>query len=130
MLTHAVDPLNLLIPILGLLLPIGALFLWIWQWHRLRVQELDFRHKERMAAIDKGLIDLPPDPPLQPAQMPTGARYLLRGLIWLGIGIAIVFGVRDWFDFQFGKFGWIAIAIGAAYLIFYFVETRESRAPG
>jgi hypothetical protein len=118
--------LILLIPILGLLLPIGALFLWILQWHRRRVQELDFRHKERMAAIDKGLLDLPPDPPMQAAQMPTAARYLLRGLIWLAIGLAIVFGVRDWLDSQIGKFGWIAVAIGAAYLIFCFVESRAS----
>jgi hypothetical protein len=100
----------------------GALFLWILQWHRRKVRELDSRHKERMAAIDKGLLDLPPEPPPQPAYIPTRDRYLLRGLIWLGIGLAIVFGIHDLFDSQIGKIGWIAVAIGAAYLIFYFVE--------
>ena len=128
--TSTVEPLILLIPILGLLLPMGALLLWILQWHKRRVQELDSRHKERMAAIDKGLLDLPPEPLPQPAQMPTRDRYLLRGLIWLGVGLAIVFGVRDFFASQIGKFGWIAVAIGVAYLVFYFIERRPSKDGG
>jgi hypothetical protein len=125
--THTVDPWILLIPILGLLLPMGALFLWIMQWHRRRLRELDSRHKERMAAIDKGLLDLPPEPLPQAAQILTRDRYLLRGLVWLGVGLAIVFGIRDLFDSQIGKFGWIPFAIGAAYLIFYFAEGRATK---
>jgi len=105
----------------------GALLLWILQWHKRRVQEIDSRHKERMAAIDKGLLDLPPEPLPQPAQMPTRDRYLFRGLIWFGTGLGIVFGVRDLFDSQVGKFGWIAVGIGAAYLVFYFAERRASK---
>jgi hypothetical protein len=86
-----------------------------------------------MAAIEKGL-ELPPESLPQPAQMPPRARYLLRGLIWLGVGLALTFGVRDWFGTQIGGCGWIAVAVGAAYLIFYCVEGRkaavsESEAP-
>jgi uncharacterized protein DUF6249 len=117
--------LILLLPILGITLPLIALILWIVQWHRRRLHELECRHKERMAAIDKGLLDLPPEPTPQPAQMPPRARYLLRGLIWLGVGLALVFGIRDLFDSQFGQIGWIAVAVGTAYLIFYFVEGRR-----
>jgi hypothetical protein len=123
--TQPVDPLILLLPILGITLPLIALILWIVQWHRRRLHELECRHKERMAAIDKGLLDLPPEPPPQPAPMPPRARYLLRGLIWLGLGLALVFGVRDLFDSQIGQIGWIGVAIGAAYLIFYVVEGRR-----
>jgi hypothetical protein len=98
---------------------------WILVWHRRRVHELDCRHKERMAAIEKGL-ELPPESLPQPAQMPPRARYLLRGLIWLGVGIALTLAVRDWFGSQIGGVGWIAVAVGAAYLIFYFVEGRKA----
>jgi hypothetical protein len=93
------------------------------------LHELECRHKERMAAIDKGLLDLPPEQPPPPAQMPPRARYLLRGLIWLGIGLALVFGLRGLFEAEFGQVGWIGVAVGAAYLIFYFVEGRSIPSP-
>jgi Domain of unknown function (DUF6249) len=116
--------LALLIPILSVTVSLGALIIWIVVWHRRRVHEGDCRHKERMAAIEKGL-DLPPESLPQPAQMPPRARYLLRGLIWLGVGIALTFGVGGTFGAHMGEFGWIAVAVGAAYLIFYFVEGRK-----
>jgi uncharacterized protein DUF6249 len=126
---------NLIIPALGLLIPIitvtvslGALIVWIVVWHRRRKLEIDCRHKERMAAIEKGL-ELPPDPVPQPTQMPPRSRYLLRGLIWFGIGLAITFGGRDWLRGPMGGAGWIAVAIGAAYLIFYLVEGRKATVP-
>jgi uncharacterized protein DUF6249 len=119
-----ISALALLIPILSVTLSLGAVILWIVVWHRRRVHEIESRHKERMAAIERGL-ELPPEP-LPPApQMPPRAPYLLRGLIWLGVGIALSLALRDWFGFM-GGFGWIAVAVGAAYLIFYFVEERKA----
>src|SRR5215470_7000263 len=119
-----------LIPVLGLLIPIisvtvslGALIVWIVVWYRRRMHEVDCRHKERMAAIEKGL-ELPPESLPQPQQAPR-SRYLLRGLIWLGVGLAITFGGHDWLRAPMGGSGWIAVAVGAAYLIFYFVEGRR-----
>jgi hypothetical protein len=117
--------LALLIPIISVTASLAALIIWILVWHRRRVHEVDCRHKERMAAIEKGL-ELPPESLPQPAQMPPRARYLLRGLIWLGVGLALTFGVRDWFGTQIGGCGWIVVAVGAAYLIFYFVEGRKA----
>ena len=122
---NGINAMALLIPILTVTLSLGALILWILAWHRRKVHELDCRHKERMAAIEKGL-ELPPEAVPQPAQMPPRARYLLRGLIWLGVGLALTLAVRDWFGSQMGGFGWIAVAVGAAYLIFYFVEGRKT----
>ena len=61
--------------------------------------------------------------------MPPRSRYLLRGLIWLGIGLAITFGGRDWLRGPIGGAGWIAVAIGAAYIVFYLVEGRGTTAP-
>jgi Domain of unknown function (DUF6249) len=126
---NGINAMALLIPILTVTLSLGALILWILAWHRRKVHELDCRHKERMAAIEKGL-ELPPETLPQPAQMPPRARYLLRGLIWLGVGLALTLAVRDWFGSQMGGFGWIAVAVGAAYLIFYVVEGRKATVSG
>src|SRR4029077_5208173 len=122
------DVLALLIPILSVTVSLGALIVWIVVWYRRRVHEIDCRHKERMAAIERG-IDLPPEPVPQPEQMPLRSLYLRRGLIWLGIGLAITFGGRDWLRAPMGGSGWIAVAVGAAYLVFYFMEARRTAVP-
>jgi Domain of unknown function (DUF6249) len=122
------EVLALLIPIVSVTVSLGALIVWIVVWYRRRVHEIDCRHKERMAAIERG-IDLPPEPVPQPEQMPSRSRYLLRGLIWFGIGLAITFGGRDWLRAPMGGSGWIAVAVGAAYLIFYIVEGRRAAVP-
>jgi len=123
-----VPALAMLIPILSVAVSFGALIVWIVVWYRRRVHEADCRHKERMAAIEKGL-ELPPEPPPPPAQTPPRSRYLLRGLIWLGVGLAITFGGQDWLREPMGGSGWIAVAVGAAYLIFYFVEGFRAPVP-
>jgi hypothetical protein len=102
----------LLIPILSVTVSLGALIVWIVVRYRRRMHEVDCRHKERMAAIEK-----------------PRSRYLLRGLIWLGVGLAITFGGRDWLQAPMGGSGWIAVAVGAAYLIFYFVEGWRASVP-
>ena len=116
-----IPAMAMLIPIISVVVSFGALIVWIVVWYRRRVHESDCRHKERMAAIEKGL-ELPPELPPAPAQPPPRSRYLLRGLIWLGVGLAITFGGQDWLREPMGGSGWIAVAVGAAYLIFYFVE--------
>ena len=120
---NLIPALGLLIPIISVTVSLGALIVWIVVRHRRRMHEVDCRHKERMAAIEKGL-ELPPESlPPPPEQTPPRSRYLLRGLIWLGIGLAITFGGHDWLqESQLGGLGWIPVAVGAAYLIFYFVE--------
>ncbi len=120
-----IPALGLLVPILTVTLSVIALIVWIVVWYRRRLHEVDCRHKERMAAIEKGL-ELPPEPVPQPDPVPPASRYLLRGLIWLGVGLAITFGGRDWLHGPMGGSGWIAVAVGAAYLVFYFVEGRRA----
>jgi uncharacterized protein DUF6249 len=123
-----VDAMAMLIPIISVTASLGALIVWIVVWYRRRKHEIDCRHKERMAAIEKGL-ELPPDSVPPPAPMPPRSRYLLRGLIWLGVGLAVTFGGRDWLQAPMGGAGWIAVAIGAAYVIFYLVEGRRTDVP-
>src|SRR6184192_4562356 len=123
-----IPALSMLIPILTVTVSLAALIVWIVMWYRRRVHEIDCRHKERMAAIEKGL-ELPPESLPQPAQMPPRSRYLLRGLIWLGVGLALTFGGHGWLRAPMGGSGWIAVAVGVAYLIFYSVEGRKTAAP-
>jgi len=125
---NLIPALSLLIPIISVTVSLAAVIVWIVVWYRRRVHEADCRHKERMAAIEKGL-ELPPEPPPPPAQAPPRSRYLLRGLIWLGVGLAITFGGQDWLREPMGGSGWIAVAVGAAYLIFYFVEGLRAPVP-
>ena len=124
----------ILVPLVSIILGIGMTTVTILSRHRRQMQELDNRHRERMAAIEKGL-DLPPDPAVveRAAEIPrryrrAGSDYLLRGLIWLGVGVAL--SVSDSF-FGSGNrtFGWIAAAVGAAYLIYYAVEGRREGPP-
>ena len=124
---NMIPAMALLIPILSVTVSLGALIVWIVVWYRRRMHEVDCRHKERMAAIEKGL-ELPPESLPQPQQMPR-SRYLLRGLIWLGVGLAVTFGGHDWLRAPMGGSGWIAVAVGVAYLIFYFVEGRKAEVP-
>ena len=125
---NLIPALGLLIPIISVTVSLGALIVWIVVWHRRRMHEVDARHQERMAAIEKGL-ELPPESLPQPEQTPPRSRYLLRGLIWLGVGLAITFGGQDWLRAPLGGAGWIGVAVGAAYLVFYFVEGRTALAP-
>jgi uncharacterized protein DUF6249 len=126
-----VDPLGVMalsIPLLSVAVSVTALIVWIVVSYRRGKHEIDCRHRERMAAIEKGL-ELPPESLPQPEQMPPRSRYLLRGLIWLGVGLAMTFGGRDWLQAPMGGSGWIAVAVGVAYLIFYFAEGRKMSAP-
>jgi hypothetical protein len=100
--------------VLALLIPIIA----IWTSHRRQLQEVEARHRERLAAIEKGL-PVPPDPVAPPRKV---GSPLLRGLVWLGVGLALVYGDVNW---QLSRIGWIPAAIGAAYLIFYTIESLK-----
>ena len=129
------EAISMLIPLVSIVLGIGMVIVVIVSKHRRQMQELDNRHRERMAAIEKGL-DLPPDPVVEQAAVAerirgnrrAGSDYLLKGLIWLGVGIAL--SVSDAF-FGSGNrtFGWIASAVGAAYLIYYAFEGRRDGPP-
>ena len=118
--------MTLLIPILSVTLSLTVALVYIVTRSLRQKHQIELRHKERMAAIDKGL-DLPPD--TLPAVPTSRPRYLLRGLVWLGVGLALVFGASSLLD-DGAPLGWIPVAVGAAYLIFYVIEGRKDTAGG
>jgi hypothetical protein len=124
--------LGMMIPLTSVVLGISVAIIWVVTRHRRDVHELEHRHKERMAAIEKGL-ELPPEPVVPQNShsgktSPTdGSRYLLRGLVWTGVGLALALA-EDHMD-RFHSYGWIAVAVGVAYLIYYFAEGRKAAPP-
>jgi len=121
----------MLIPVIAIIMGVGIAAIAILAGHKRDVSEMEFRHRERMAAIEKGL-ELPPEPersdPRKVARSGGGQRYLLRGMIWLGIGLAVAL-IDDGIG-RYHSYGWIAAAIGAAYLIYYLIEGRHMPPPG
>lgn len=129
-----IEQMALLIPIIGIVFGVSVAIVAIITQSRRRVQEFEMRHRERMSAIERGL-EVPADP-LEPAERPrTHSLYLLRGMVWLGVGIAIAFAGGDLIGQDVARIGFIPAAVGIAYLIFYFVakpkeETRADAAGG
>lgn len=114
------------IPIVMTVLGVAVAIVYIVTAHRQRMQRAELRHRERLAAIDKGL-EIPVDvvePPPAPARRP---RFLLRGLVLTFVGVALTAAIRNAGGEEGSLFGLVLSAAGLAYLIFYFVEGRHEQ---
>ena len=121
------EKLALLIPIISVIMGMGIAMLAIYVGYRKRRDLYQHYHQERMAAIEKG-IDCPPWPDCLLTDENTPAsprRHLLKGLVWLFIGLAAMVAVYTMFDLSHALFGLIPAGIGLAHLIYYFVEGRK-----
>lgn len=126
--------LALFIPISAIVLGIGLAMLETMTTHRRRSQAIEQRHRERMAAIEKG-IELPPDAndpeaQLEMAKAMRKPRFLLRGFVLVGIGGALIATWPGGDDHVMRTVGWVALAIGVAQLLYYAIEGRKEREPG
>ena len=121
------EKLALLIPILSVIMGMGIAMLAIYLGYRKRKDLLDHFHQERMAAIEKG-IECPPWPDRLLGDENTPAsppRHLLKGLVWLFIGLGGMVAVYVAIDHEQALWGLIPAGIGLAHLIYYFVEGRK-----
>ena len=119
------DVIAVSIPVVAIIFGVAVAIVSIVAAHRQRMQRAELRHRERIAAIEKGL-ELPADPPeidTSPARRP---RHLLRGLILVFVGSALTaaFYQTHGSDFPY-LYGLIPVAAGIAYLIYYFIEGRH-----
>jgi hypothetical protein len=119
----AIELLALFIPIITIVLGVAIAIVWIVTAHRQKVQRFEMRHRERMAAIDKGL-DLPADPVEPETVKKTGG--LRSGLAGLLVGIVLYLALRAVADEDVALFGLIPAAIGLANLVSYFVESAKN----
>ena len=117
------DVLGVMIPLSAIILGISAGIVGIVTKHRQQLQRADLRHRERLAAMEKG-VELPPELE-DPVDRP---RYLLKGLVWTFIGIAAWFALNAMAGSEESMLAGIPFAIGVAYLIYYFVQGRHEDA--
>jgi hypothetical protein len=94
--------------------------------YRRRRDIVNAHHKERLAAIERGM-ELPPLPEAfySPLDRNKRPRHLLTGMVWLFIGIALflALGAVAGEDVRF--FGLIPAGVGLAFLIYYFIEGKD-----
>lgn len=121
--------------ILGLSVPIIIIGLVAYFSHLSR----EMLHRERMAALEKGLP--PPAEPARDSRKQLSSRdCLLRGLVWLFVGLGLLafcftfaftfpLGEDRLESFRLGLLGFVPVGVGLAYLIFYMVEYFNPRPP-
>ena len=125
------DPVKLLIPLAGIAFGCSIPLVALVADYRKRKLLLELHHKERMAAIDKG-IELPP---LSEAMLNDGHKeHKLRtphadlgwGLFWLLGGLALFVALYlDRKESTTAYYALIPIAVGVHYLIYYFAVGKK-----
>lgn len=118
----SIELLALFIPIITIVIGGAIAIVIIIASYRRKAQRDDMRHKERMAALEKGL-EVPPDP--VESDTGTKANGLRSGLSGILIGVVLYFALRGIADEDFALFGLIPAAIGIANLASFFVESKR-----
>ena len=116
-----------LIPIFAIIFGCGIAMVAIYTNYRKRRDIYNLHHRERMAAIEKG-VEVPPLPEVFFAEDTapyTPRRNLLKGLIWLFVGLGVLLALHKADEEDAAWFGLIPMGIGAAYLIYYFTVGRK-----
>jgi hypothetical protein len=120
-----------LIPITAIVFGIGIGMLGLWTDHKRKSQLLEQMHKERMAAIEKG-IELPPmnaDPftNRSPGSVANPARVLRNGVFMVSFGIVLYFALNTVGAAEAAVFGLIPATIGLANLAYAAVLFDKER---
>ncbi|NJD31082.1 MAG: hypothetical protein FIB04_04285 [Gammaproteobacteria bacterium] len=124
------DIVALFIPIVAIVMSLMIPIVYTIVDYRRRRDIVEANHRERLAAIERGM-EIPPLPesfyqPIERKRRPGSA--LLPGLIWLFIGIGLYMGLAAVAGRDVANFALIPAGVGAAFLIYYFVEGRKAAA--
>jgi len=117
------------IPIIAIVMGIGIAMLSVVLDYRKKREIFEMHHKERMAAIDKGM-EVPPLPPefFQDGRRRCGPQSnLRRGLVLLFVGVAVTVAMSA-NDSRHALWGLVPAAVGVANLLVYFIEGRRAPA--
>jgi hypothetical protein len=115
------------IPIVAIVMSLAIPIVYAIVDYRRRRDIVEAHHRERMAAIERGM-ELAPLPEsffmgLEKKRRP--GTTLLAGLVWLFIGIGLYMGLAAVAGRDVANFALIPSGIGLAFLIYYFVEGRK-----
>jgi len=116
------------IPIVAIAFSLGLAMLGLWTDHQRRTQKLEHLHRERMAAIEKG-IPLPqnPDADRPDEKKPNPARMLRSGVLLLSLGIVLYFAIDAAGGEEGALFGLIPGTLGLANLAYAAVLFKKER---
>jgi hypothetical protein len=114
------------IPIVAIIMSLSIPIVLAIVDYRRKRDIVEANHKERMAAIERGM-ELPalPESFYQSIKPARRSSYLLPGLVWLfvGLGIFVALGAIAGADVR--MLGLIPAGVGLALLIYHFVEGRK-----
>jgi hypothetical protein len=121
------------VPIVAIVFSLGMAMLGLWADHQRRSQKLEHQHRERMAAIEKG-IPLPPALPdvaerTQPKVTNPG-RMLRSGVLLLSLGVVLYFAIDTAGGSEGALFGLIPATLGLANLAYAAVLFKKERDEG
>ena len=124
------DAVAVFIPIVAIVMSLAIPIVYALLDYRRRRDIVEAHHRERMAAIERGM-DLAPLPEsffmgLEKKRRP--GTTLLAGLIWLAIGVGLFVALGAVAGEHVRYFALIPSGIGLAFLIYYFVEGRKEAA--
>jgi len=117
------------IPIVAIVFSLSFAMLGLWADHQRRSQKLEHAHRERMAAIDKGV----PLPSISAEQeraddkWSNPARMLRSGILLLTLGIILYFAIAASGGEEGALFGLIPSALGLANLAYAAVLFDKDR---
>jgi hypothetical protein len=119
------------IPVVAIVFGIGIAMLGMWTDHQRKSQMLAQLHRERMAAIEKGM-ELPPmqlDVNAAPASVDTTnpARVVRAGVLLLTLGIVLYFAIDAAGGREGALFGLIPATLGLANLVYAAVLFNNER---
>jgi hypothetical protein len=123
------DSLGVLIPIIAIFMSLLIPIVFAITDYRRRRDIVEAHHKERIAAIERGM-DLPPLPEafFKPLEKNGRPRHLLTGMIWLFVGIGVGVFLYAVAGHDVAAIGLIPAGVGLAFLVYYFIEGRNELA--
>jgi Flp pilus assembly protein TadB len=125
---HGFMNIALAIPIVAIIMTFAMLITAIITENKRKREMLNLYHQERMAAIEKG-VELPPLPADaffdERSTASSPRRVLLKGLIWLFLGIGLAIALIGMPGAPPPGIAAIPIGIGLAYLLYYFAVGRK-----